>query len=358
MSLPTDADRPSTSDPDRPTSSRRPRTAAARRAAVRPDTGASGIGELPDQTFFPEGEEFDEEKEEDEEDEPDQDGVFAFARPVTAAPNGGYTTSEYGTTAPNTGLHPTSAGTSTSGATFGIGSPQTPGGCSDVSPSTGPMDIGGRLPELKYDPTQSPSMSGRSNPNNSSFAFTVQGERANEKKQHRPPTGRSLLDRLQRRKLNTASTAMTGTTDYTTTIDTSEWNSEGSRDDTDGASIKSETSGSEPRHTARRMRSSAPLIPDSDASEITSEAGTRRGISRGSYGLTELTGDITVADGKTTWGDGLGGMMKQGSEEGSLVGMDLDVSEEDSPYPEVRASVSNLDDPEMPGELSRAARIG
>ena len=71
---------------------------------------------------------------------------------------------------------------------------------------------------------------------------------------------------------------------------------------------------------------------------MTRESGTRRGLSRGSYGLTEMTGDMTVPDGKTTWGDGIGGVNKDGGESGSLAGIDLD------------ASVSNLDDPELPGE--------
>lgn len=79
-----------------------------------------------------------------------------------------------------------------------------------------------------------------------------------------------------------------------------------------------------------------------------------RGMSRGSYGLTEFTGDMTVADGKTTYGDGQGHVSpgtKYGSdEEGGVVRQDWDPLDEDSPYPEVRASVSNLDDPEMPGE--------
>lgn len=77
-------------------------------------------------------------------------------------------------------------------------------------------------------------------------------------------------------------------------------------------------------------------------------------MSRGSYGLTEMTGDMTVADGKTTYGDGLGHISpatKYGSEEEGVGHIDWDPLDEDSPYPEVRASVSNLDDPEMPGEF-------
>jgi hypothetical protein len=98
------------------------------------------------------------------------------------------------------------------------------------------------------------------------------------------------------------------------------------------------------------MRSSAPLISESGASDITSQLSTSRGYSRGSYGMTELTGDQTVPEGKVTWGDGMGGIIKEGSEgDGSYPGLEYDLAEEDSPYAEVRASVSNIDDPEMPG---------
>lgn len=36
----------------------------------------------------------------------------------------------------------------------------------------------------------------------------------------------------------------------------------------------------------------------------------------------------------------------------------MDVDEEDSPYPEVRASVSNIDDPDMPVNTFRAWFLG
>jgi hypothetical protein len=58
---------------------------------------------------------------------------------------------------------------------------------------------------------------------------------------------------------------------------------------------------------------------------------------------------MTIPDGKVTWGDGSGGAMKDISEQGEDIPVSAyDLSEEDSPYPEVRASVSNLDDVEMP----------
>jgi len=355
MSAP-EPNRPSTFEGARPPSSRRPRTDVRRVPTARPDTGASGIGPLPDQTFFSEGEESEEDEEESEdEEEPDQNGVFAFARPVTAAPIGGlagYTTSDYGSSAPNTGLHPTTAGTYASEATFGVGSTQSPQ-IRQASTSTGVMDVGGHLPELEYDPSHAPPMSGRSNLNNSSFAFMnkLHNEGAGSKgKQQRPLTGRSLLDRLHRRNLGTASTAVTGTTDYTQTTDMINGVTDDSKSESDRGSFVTETTDAQPRSESRRMRSSAPLIAGSNASDFTSETGARRGMSRGSYGMTEMTGAMTVPDGKVTWGDGMGGLIKQDSEAGSMVAINHELAEEDSPYAEVRASVSNLDDPDMPGE--------
>ncbi|ORY24685.1 OPT oligopeptide transporter protein-domain-containing protein [Naematelia encephala] len=69
--------------------------------------------------------------------------------------------------------------------------------------------------------------------------------------------------------------------------------------------------------------------------------------------MTEISGDMTVADGKTTYGDGAGGYLKEEAD----VGIDVLV-EEDSPYPEVRASVSNIDDPEMPALTLRSWSMG
>lgn len=359
----------------RPNTRRRPRTGVSRRPpTVRPDTSASGIGELPDQQFFPEGEEFDEDDEdyESEEDEEIQE-TFAFHRPQTAAvPVVAF--SETNTSAPNTGIAPTTAGrTSLSGASGGGGG-RGGGGLRAVlsgeplSPElqpTGQVEIGSYIQQPVYDPRHPPPMSGRNNPNNSAFAFSINRRRSSADSTNmpptttatqtattntRPPTGRSIFDRLQRRNLNTASTAMSGTTNMTTTTDASHMSFDSMTDDA-GSFTESGTSG---RRHPRKMRSKAPLI---DGSEYTSsDAGTRRGMSRGSYGLTEFSGDMTVADGKTTWGDGAGGIRpievsKDGSEEGSIgAGLDIDLLEEDSPYPEVRASVSNIDDPEMPGE--------
>lgn len=65
---------------------------------------------------------------------------------------------------------------------------------------------------------------------------------------------------------------------------------------------------------------------------------------------TERT-EQTVPHGVTTWGDGIGGELNTSISPRSSF-------DEDSPYPEVRAAVSNLDDPEMPALTFRVFFIG
>ncbi|WVR05633.1 OPT family small oligopeptide transporter [Kwoniella sp. DSM 27419] len=336
-----------------------------RAPTARPDTSASGIGPLPDQEFYREEDEEDFDEEEMSEEE---EGVFAFHRPVTAAvPNAG-PLSDY---ASSIGGAP-SMGPPHTGTTHYTESPEydakpalsdvarSVGGNDTVPTPTGVIDAGGHLPELTYDKGNPPPFSGRNNLNNSSFAnsstagssfaFTMSdaggSSRPTTGRSRRPPTGASLLDRLQRRRRgpDTATTTMTGTTDMSRISEDSMVSESGA-----GSSYQ-------PRQN-RRMRSSAPLISESDAN---SEIGPSRGHSRGSYGLTEMTGDMTVPDGKTTWGNGMGGVIKEGSEgmEGSMGAGDVDLADEDSPYPEVRASVSNIDDPDMPALTIRAWVIG
>ena len=356
-----------------PPSSRRRRTANGPDSeGYRPDTAQSAVGVLPDQQFFPEGGDFEEEEEGfDDDDEADKD-VFAFERPVTGAvPPMGFSGSEYTSSAPGTGFRslgsttfsdalaplagPSShgAGASTSGHAHG-----TP--VSHLSPemtATGQMEAveaEGSTPELVYDPAHPPPFSGRDNLNNSSFAFMnkLNREHARER-QPRPQTGSSLLSRLQRRNLNTATTQQT----VDTTTDTTNMTRLDSHDTSEINSF--DTSLSPDMASRLHSKSTVPLLPstaggmsDFSATLSTASGGTRQLMSRGSYGMTELTGDMTVPDGKTTWGDGMIGMRKEASEGGSMAGPEIDLMEEDSPYPEVRASVSNIDDPEMPCESS------
>jgi hypothetical protein len=76
-----------------------------------------------------------------------------------------------------------------------------------------------------------------------------------------------------------------------------------------------------------------------------------------SWNISELRGATTIPDGITTKGDGMGGLQPKVIAEdikydGANVFEDPDL--EDSPYPEVRASVSNIDDPDLPGKLNRS----
>ncbi|WWD18152.1 OPT family small oligopeptide transporter [Kwoniella shandongensis] len=351
------SDRPSTS------AGKRPRTGPGRRRApptARVGTAMSYLTEdelkdLPDQQFYPEGEE-DEEDYDDEEDEEEEDEeVFAFHRPVTGAVPPA-PLSDFSSSAPNTGLSSARPRTGTTGPTTGQNSlrdtPMSPNLNDSVPTPTGVIDVGGHLPQLTYDKNHPPPLSGRYNPNNSVFAFS-----ASSKSDSRPNTGRSrrvgtgassFAGRMHlRRPPGTGTTNLTSTTELTSGMSDVSYDS-GVSDGTSAPGNRSKGN--------RRVASSSLLIPESEAQ---SEAGTRRGYSRGSYGMTEMTGDMTVADGKTTWGDGLGGV-KEGSEEGddSMAGVDMDMIEEDSPYPEVRVSVSNIDDPEMPALTLRAWVLG
>lgn len=310
--------------------SRRPRT-AVRPGTARPDTSASGISaeELPDQQFFPEDDGFDEDEEYDEEGT-DDEGVFAFDRPKTGAV-AKQEMSEYGTSAPATGMtgmtEMTGMSRATGVSTFSGASSSMPpltgdtdgrtyatGTTSPRTDTAGAVEAGGRVPELAYDGRHAP-FSGRNNPNNSAFAFSISS----------------------RNRGKTASTA--GPSTYAGTSSTS---------------LDSDAMGAHPG--PRRMKSNAPLIPSTAGTDFSTQmsqttATTDRGQTRGSIGMTEMTGDMTVPDGKTTWGDGQGGVLKDISEQGEDVNLAEYDLEEDSPYPEVRASVSNIDDPDMPCEL-------
>lgn len=360
--------------PSRPTS-RRPRTSAAQRrpASARPDTAAttaSDIGELPDQQFFKEG--LDEEEEEYDDDDDVEDDVFAFERPITGAvPRVAF--SETTTSLGQTGDAPKTADTAHTGQTAFTGQTGHTGqsiGMTGSSASAhdhghnfafvpepaGNMDVGGHIPELHYDVHNPPPFAGRENLNNSSFANAnrkLQAQAQARESGARPSTGRSLLSKLQRRQANTATTETSVTTNYTVGA-TTEYTSER---DSETGSFTTELTGSGKTGMSQRHKASAPLLPGfgatGSASDFSSDAtpgrSNGRGYSRGSYGMTEMSGDMTVPDGKTTWGDGMATVPKEGSEGESLGAADFDLAEEDSPFAEVRASVSNIDDVDMPG---------
>lgn len=81
------------------------------------------------------------------------------------------------------------------------------------------------------------------------------------------------------------------------------------------------------------------------------------GSREGSRGLAARAGESTVPDGRMTRGDGLGNMIRQWNSEQGAEREHFEEGEvEDSPYEEVRASVSNIDDPEMPSESPPVCR--
>lgn len=340
-----------------------PRTDRSRRP-LPPDTAASGINDLPRREFFSEGS--DGEDYDDEEDEEEEDDVFAFNRPATAAQPNGASSSGYGT-APTSG-RPTTAGiswTQTTAEERGpahVGTSTGPGTLSYDGPTplrdqpqsvnsnnkdavptpTGVIDVGGHLPDTTYDVNNPPPFSGKNNPNNSSFAYNITG------RSYRPRTGQSLLDRIHRRR-----TPETGKSSVTTMTALTSAHT----DDSAVSDFASTSDVDHYSHTPRRRISqgkrpisSAPPISEDGVYSEDGNFGRRRRRSRGSIGMTELTGDMTVPDGMTTWGDGMGGLAKGGSDGEVQSAMDVDFDEEDSPYPEVRASVSNIDDPDMPGK--------
>lgn len=355
----------SSSPPPTTSSGSRSRTNRSRRPPLPPDTAASGINDLPRREFFSEGS--DDEDYDDEEDEEEED-VFAFNRPVTAAQPIGASSSGHGTAPPSgrpttAGIswaqeaaeeeEPAHVGSSTGPGTLPYGGP-TPlrdqpqsvdSNNKDTVPTpTGVIDVGGHLPDTTYDVNNPPPFSGKNNPNNSSFAFNITG------RSYRPRSGQSLFDRIhKRRKPETGETSVTTMTALT-----------GAH--TDDSAVSDSVSTSDLEHYSQSPRrrisqgkrpvSSAPPISEDEVPSDDDTLDKRRGVSQGSIGMTELTGDMTVPDGMTTWGDGMGGLAKGVSEGEMQSAMDVDFDEEDSPYPEVRASVSNIDDPEMPGKCT------
>nr|ODN93225.1 OPT family small oligopeptide transporter [Cryptococcus depauperatus CBS 7841] len=347
---------------DLPLSPRRPRT-------QRPDTAASGISEddLPRQQFFPEGSS--DEDGEGEDDDKDDD-VFAFSRPVTAGQPSGPTLAGYGTapvvarptTARPVGAEDVSAdiGTSTGPGTSSYGvtplriTYQSVNVNKDTVPTpTGVIDIGGHLPENKYDRENPPPFSGKNNPNNSSFAF-VMGGRGHLGK--RPRTGQSFLEKLRRREGRKPwETSVTMTRGLNVADD--EFSISDATSYAGGSEYDQYSVTGRPRNHDKNVMSvsyvSEAQVP-SDGGDI-NKTYTNRGLSRASIGLTELTGEMTVPDGKTTWGNG---MLGAKSDDHSMADIEMDMIDEDSPYPEVRASVSNIDDLDMPALTIRAWVLG
>lgn len=357
MSEPSAARKPPTAQRRTRTSGGRPRT-AARPSTSRPDTSVSSIGEIPDQTFYPEADEDDYFDEEEEYSDPEAD-VFAFERPVTAAvagigsPNQSEATGTLrtfsrtqdetisrGSEVPRT-METTATSTfayvaNTNGLGVAKGVSHQPPANAVTDPLTSSVVV------LNYGVSNSGSGEGlvgvnqvrrSSNPNVTAYLPAI--ATIDSRQDH--ISSQPAKDAAQRLRYKPSDPSMQELTD-------------------DGTSSFRESRENVGPLPSGRMntRSRAPLV-DKLGSEYASDAGSRP-MTRATWHLSEIEGATTVPDGVTTRGDGLGrNLQKWDEEEGASMNYaDLE-EEEDSPYPEVRASVSNIDDPEMPGELSSVA---
>lgn len=410
------ADRTNTSQSDpahnagrRPGTSSRPRTSARRSKTARLDTSTSSIGELPDQTFFPEGEEDDYFDEEEEYESGEDEDVFAFARPQTAAPRNvnqadveqsdAHDITARNTLANMTPASPTVIGSSRPTTVFATlaGSsedaekrPMTRGALSRVkivdipkqasessqddndSASTfAAMDLLQRtsqppLATLDYSEHHPQSLTRpvtdsaavlaaarrSSNPNNTALLSSIMAQEARRQSAGKihPDIAQDTnhLERdhqagLTTRAPTTAQSQLSNKPSFMTTSSFDGATTDGGfsayatdADDTDALR----------RHNhGFRMRNFGTAQGD----ELEPIPGSRDGSTWATP--SEIGGATTIPDGMTTKGDGLGNLYRKWDRDDSEnLGYMEETEEEDSPYEEVRASVSNIDDPEMPGK--------
>lgn len=352
------------------TRGQRPRTSAARPptsrrpGTARPDTSVSSIGEIPDQTFGPDMDEDDYIDEEGEFSE-EEDDVFAFERPVTGAvPNKGLgsvngdhplptadstrpseaprtmessATSTFAYVASSKGLG-VARGVSTRSA-----QPQptsNPAFSDPLSSSVVVLDYAGRdAVDGGQTVLVGNTVRRSSNPNVTAYvpANAFIDSRSPTKAQsglESDPVNKTPIERHH--------------VHYKESVD-----SHGSLSfhHDEGSSIAQESQESLQNDQERKRTTSRLPLVDKAGSELTSEAGSRP-MTRGTWRLSEIDGVTTIPDGFTTRGDGQGNVLNKWDEEGGSIGVGEMEEEEDSPYPEVRASVSNIDDPEMPGAFS------
>lgn len=402
------------------TGTRRPRTTGRRVRTARLDTSTSSIGELPDQTFFPEGEEddyFDEDEEYESEEDPD---VFAFARPQTAAAprNAAGMVEEIPTindiTARNTLANitpasPTVTGTPTivnfSAPTTAVATadqeedsqkrPMTRGGPgrvkilesaqmttgssredNDSASTFAAMELLQRASEpplavLDYSNPHPQSLSRpvtdsaalvaaarrSQNPNNTALLSSIRAEEARRNSAGaaypNPPLSqtRDIKNDSQAEPVSLSrapATAQSHLSAKPSFLSNSSY--DGSATDGGYSAFASEFDESEGPHIRSskhgfRMRHFNPNNKD----ELEAIPGSRDGSQWAAQ--SEFGGATTIPDGMTTKGDGLGNMYRKWDRDDSEnLGYMEEPEEEDSPYEEVRASVSNIDDPEMPCE--------
>jgi hypothetical protein len=399
----------------RPGTSSRPRTSARRSKTARLDTSTSSIGELPDQTFFPEGEEDDYFDEEEEYESGGDEDVFAFARPQTAAPRntnqeGEQPSVELDLTARNTLANmspasPTVIGSSrptTAFATLAGSSedaekrPGTRGALSRVkiedipkhasessqddndSASTfAAMELLQRTPQpplavLDYTEHHPQSLTRpvtdsaailaaarrSSNPNNTALLSTIMAEEARRQSVGKVSYTESAEANRSKRDHPTGhskapTTAQSRFSNKPSLMSTSSF--DGATTDGGFSAYTADADDADPgrrHHHGFRMRNFGTARGD----ELEAIPGSRDGSIWAAQ--SEIGGATTIPDGMTTKGDGLGNLYRKWDRDDSEnLGYMEEPEEEDSPYEEVRASVSNIDDPEMPGKHAIFFRV-
>ncbi|KAL7423715.1 hypothetical protein Q5752_001297 [Cryptotrichosporon argae] len=299
---------PSPTDPAavRPSSSGRPRTSARPPRTARPDTSASAIGELPDRQFFPDREDDFDEDDEDYTDEEEEEDVFAFQRPQTGAVTGMMSPGTLSSgasdmaSAPNTGALPTTGDTAytgyttRSGMTFGMSRKSS----AATGTGTDALDVPASAPM-----TFTPSPTG---PVDVGGQIT---ERVYDPAHPTPFSGRNNLN-------NSA---------FAFSVPSRRNSRRGSHDTT-----ASTGTGQPSRQQSRGMTGGT--------------LGTGRSVFR------RARQALTTA---STWVSTVPSVDSAASEM-----VDTPVEDEDSPWAEVSASVSNIDDPEMPALTARAFVLG
>jgi hypothetical protein len=311
----------------------RPRTSHRRLDTSRPETSTSSVGELPNQTFFPDNDDNDlDEAEEEYQTEDDEDAdVFAFERPQTAAvgalPQSANSQGNWRGLAGSVPLNkpivrlatsksraPTTAETDRSGS-FGFDinrHSQTPDGLDSSPQATDTLD------HLPYQDLSNDRQAQGHNINAGAYA-----RRGEDWTAQRPSIVSETL-------VGRPSTAQTSTN--LLPFDSESRTAHGSSN----------------KHGPLQKQYQDKFSRDG----IEMEAFQDRPTTRVSWNVSDLHGPTTIPDGVTTKGDGLGGLypklfIDDANQGGGVNEEDLD---EDSPFPEVRASVSNIDDPDLPGQ--------
>jgi hypothetical protein len=313
------------------------RTRTPRQARVNTaQTTTSSVGDLPENAFFADNdeEEFDEEDEYYSEDE---DGdVFAFERPKTAAITNDAVSSAQPSRPQTAGVgsfhhtHRTTTGAESSrSVTFGFNVNDRPD-TSAASVSSAPSLGFENLNELPYDPNGSHAVTTSHNINASAY-----NPHADLWSSQRPSVVSSTLVGRPSTGRTRGSQHFPADPHRMSGLSGDDYHyNEGMRDRKSlGDGIELSTYSLDTQDDRSRGR------PGTQGTQAT-------------WNISELHGATTIPDGVTTKGDGLGGLhSKWGMEDGqsSAGAAAMDDLEEDSPYPEVRASVSNIDDPEMPG---------